>query len=136
MRARPLHERLAEKLVLDENGCWLFTGFIRNDGYGYIEKGFGVHMPIGAHVASWMVHYGDVPRGLSVCHKCNVRACCNPEHLYLGTHQDNMHDRRKKNMTADHDDYVSEQGSRQEPSKPSLSNSMFSRKFDPPEDIE
>jgi hypothetical protein len=131
MRQRPLLERLLEKLVIDPNGCWIFTGSIDPvSGYGKIQKGEGFNFPIGAHVASWMVHHEEPPRGIHVLHRCNVRACCNPKHLYLGIHRDNMHDKRKNNLTTDYADWADERP-RPQPSQPSLlEGSEFARKFE------
>ena len=53
-----------------------------------------------AHRVAWRIKNGPVPCGLWVLHRCDVRACCNPEHLFLGTRQDNMDDMVNKNRVA------------------------------------
>lgn len=47
---------------------------------------------VAAHIVSWILHNGEVPTGLCVLHKCDVRRCVNPEHLYLGTKKQNRKD--------------------------------------------
>ncbi len=75
-------------------GCWLWSGaIITNAGYGSFPMG-GKSMA--ASRAAWLLYRGVIPAGLSVLHKCDVRACCNPDHLFLGTHRDNMADMKAK----------------------------------------
>lgn len=73
-----------------ESGCIPFTGFVAPHGYG----GFALthRKTIGAHVASYCIFKGEVPRGQLVRHTCDNRSCVNPEHLVLGTQKQNMQD--------------------------------------------
>lgn len=86
-------ENIQERVIIDENGCWIWQGARKNPGIslGYGSVFFnGANM--NAHRASWWVHYGPVPSGVHVCHKCDVALCVNPAHLFLGTQSDNMRD--------------------------------------------
>ena len=81
-----------EKYVIKQEGCWDWKGIIEHTGYGKL----GVRPPIKAHRASWIIHKGEIPKGLIVCHTCDNRKCTNPDHLWLGTHKDNIQDKIKK----------------------------------------
>lgn len=98
------------KLGLDD--CWNWFGRIKPDhgghpaGYGllYITDHNKGRMPNGntrqtpkrAHRISWELHYGAIPENLLVLHKCDNRRCVNPNHLFLGTNNDNIQDMIKK----------------------------------------
>lgn len=45
---------------------------------------------------SWIMHFGEIPVGMCICHTCDNRRCVNPDHLFLGTHKQNMEDKVKK----------------------------------------
>jgi HNH endonuclease len=79
------------------SGCWLWTGSITGAGYGRIKTG-GFRMD--AHRAAFVLFRGKIPSGLFVLHKCDVKLCVNPDHLFLGTGTDNMRDCLKKGRAA------------------------------------
>lgn len=67
------------------------------------SRGYGMFWLSGrsvlAHRVSWEIHNGPIPDGMDVLHKCDRPYCVNPDHLFLGTHLDNMADMRRKNRT-------------------------------------
>lgn len=74
--------------------CWLWLGPERGKGYGGLTYGRTVRLY--AHQVSYVLHKGPIPPGLCVCHRCDVRRCCNPDHLWLGTIADNLGDMARK----------------------------------------
>lgn len=61
--------------------------------YGKIYDGNKVVL---LHRVSWLIFVGEIPEGMEVCHKCDNPRCCNPSHLFIGTHADNMRDMANK----------------------------------------
>lgn len=89
----PLEIRLLRKRKITESGCWEWTGHIMKNGYGQIGLKGKVLL---VHRASYMHFVGKIPKNFFVCHKCDNPKCFNPEHLFVGTSNDNVQDMVKK----------------------------------------
>lgn len=77
--------------------CWLWTGAPNSAGYGMVGEGpAGADRKILAHRLAWEIHFGPIPEGMFVCHHCDTPLCVRPDHLFLGTHTDNMRDMAAK----------------------------------------
>ncbi len=74
-------------------GCWLWGGAVSGNGYGRFWYDSKNSM---AYRVSYLINKGPIPKGLFVCHHCDQPSCVNPDHLFLGTHKDNMNDRDSK----------------------------------------
>ena len=93
---KTLEERFFSKINKIENGCWEWMTGKTKDGYGifsFDNKDFR------AHRLSYELHFGNINKGLCVCHSCDNPSCVNPEHLFLGTHKQNMEDKVNKGRT-------------------------------------
>ncbi len=82
--------------LIPETGCWIWTACLDRDGYGRITVYQPNKKSVGAHRFSWEWYKGPIPDGLCILHKCDVPACVNPNHLFLGTSIDNNKDRDSK----------------------------------------
>ncbi len=89
--------RFLIKVKKDEK-CWEWLGSKTPNGYGTSRDG---NETISAHRLSFELFNGKIPIDLCVCHSCDNRSCVNPEHLWLGTTQDNTEDKMKKGRKAD-----------------------------------
>lgn len=91
-----LQERFWQKVRKTDN-CWLWEGATLPNGYGQFNDEDKLSY---AHRVSYRLTYGLIPEGKLVCHRCDVRNCVNPAHLFLGSHSDNMQDAVAKGRAA------------------------------------
>lgn len=93
----PFNEALFWAKINKTSSCWLWTASKSPHGYGWFSIGRKAHR---APRVSWLLHFGPIPQGLFVLHACDTPACVRPDHLWLGTQADNLHDAKLKGRTA------------------------------------
>lgn len=87
-------QRFWIKVQKSNNECWLWKGAKTSSGYGNFMFKMNEFKP--AHRVAYELTYGPISDELFVCHHCDVRLCCRPDHLFLGTNGDNMQDAYNK----------------------------------------
>ncbi len=84
--------------------CWNWTGCrLNKKWYGIVNWRSVSRIPMTSHRIAWQLERGKIPDGMHVLHKCDNCLCCNPGHMFLGTHLDNVKDRVVKGRTASGD---------------------------------
>ena len=93
--------RFLKYVFVEESGCWRWTGAVSKRRKNKDERWYGrfwfKNKNMSAHRLSWIIHIGEIPKGLIICHKCDNTRCVNPAHLFVGTQQDNVTDMINKN---------------------------------------
>lgn len=85
-----LREFVWDRILPEPNtGCWLWVGFISEQGYGRGPQVAGGRLVM-AHRMTYETQHGPLAKGLELDHLCRVRSCCNPEHLEAVTHEENV----------------------------------------------
>jgi hypothetical protein len=77
-------------IPVPESGCWIWLGGVDQDGYGVMSGNRK------AHRESFLKARGPIPDGACICHRCDVRCCINPNHLFVGTPLENNDDKVRK----------------------------------------
>jgi len=81
--------KLTRNTIINNNGCWIWNKSRHKQGYANVSYRGTLQL---GHRVSYELFKGKIPENTKVCHKCDVTSCCNPNHLFLGSQQDNVDD--------------------------------------------
>lgn len=84
---------ISKVTISNKQTCWVWQDSLTKSGYGQMKVAAKMVL---AHRLSWIIHNGSIPKGTQVLHQCDNPSCVNPNHLFLGDHDDNMKDMAKK----------------------------------------
>lgn len=97
-----LLEKIMSNIQISDSNCWEWQGEIIKGGYGRCHFKGNKYI---VHRAMLISLGKEIPEGFEVCHSCDNPRCCNPEHLFIGTHKQNIKDRDNKGRTAKGDSH-------------------------------
>ena len=122
-------ETIRQRMTVNPiSGCWEWNGCKRG-GYGRTTAGSrrdGTRRTVSAHRLSYELHNGTIPDGYEVCHKCDNPSCINPDHLFIGTRQDNINDRERKGRNVV---FVGEEQARAKLTKKAVKDARWERAY-------
>lgn len=98
-KPKAIEERFFNRVSPEPNsGCWLWDGAVAagNKGTHFYGRFWNGSRLVAAHRQAWSLLIGPIPAGSHVLHKCDIPQCVNPDHLFLGSHADNMADMTAK----------------------------------------
>lgn len=81
---------IANTIAKPDSGCWIWTRAVGKNGRGVMRVGKRSAVSVARVV--WELWMGQIPPKMCVCHHCDNKLCCNPDHLFIGTHKDNTKD--------------------------------------------